>query len=222
MKTPKGPGVGSADKGLGARSQVCSQKNDALRLGGPSEPWPLGVTGSCISSARMLVALGHAVPGPTGQRVATPAPDLRRAGASPLGRGLRQPPRRNVLCFEVPHPPRREEPQRQGPRPSAAVAQPPASAQHPLVRPAPGAMWGLSPRPHSRSPCPRGQPAAQALRAASPADGQRPLRTAPRQLLPLCLRHTLLLGDSYLDYRLFPQSPGAVRPPPPEATLPRT
>lgn len=88
------------------RSQVCSQKNDALRLGGPSEPWPLGVTGSCISSARMLVALGHAVPGPTGQRVATPAPDLRRAGASPLGRGLRQPPRRNVLCFEVPLPPR--------------------------------------------------------------------------------------------------------------------
>lgn len=90
--------------------------------------------------------------------------------------------------------PRREEPQGQGPRPSAAVAQAPASAQHPLVRPAPGAMWGLSPRPHSRSPCPRGQPAAPALRAASPADGQRPLCTAPRQLLPLCLRHTFLLG----------------------------
>lgn len=64
-------------------------------------------------------------------------------------------PSRPALCHE--------EPQGQGPRPSAAVAQPPASAQHPLVRPAPGAVWGLSPRPHSRSPCPRGQPAASRL-----------------------------------------------------------
>lgn len=204
-------------------SQVCSQKNDALRLGGPSEPWPLGVTGSCIPSARMLVALGHAVPGPTGQRVATPAPDLRRAGASPLGRGLRQPPRRNVLCFEVLLPP--------VPRGATGTGTKALSSHGAgtSLRSAPAGQASAQGRVGTQSlasleePLPQGTAGCEpALRAASPADGQRPLCTAPRQLLPLCLRHTFLLGDGYLDYRLFPQSPGALRPPPPEATLPRT
>lgn len=173
----------------------------------------------------MLVALRHAVPGPTGQRVATPAPDLRRAGASPLGRGLRQPPRRNVLCFEVPLPPRPVPRGATGTGTKALGSRGAATSLRSAPAGQAGARGrvGTQPSASLEEPLPQGTAGCEpALRAASPADGQRPLRTAPRQLLPLCLRHTFLLGDGYLDCRLFSQSPGAVRPPPPEATLPRT